>query len=74
MATTKEQAITQMHVIFDAETGETTERPLTSKEIAQRETMVADYKAQQTQQEAKTATRLSALAKLGLTEQEIAAL
>jgi DNA-binding NarL/FixJ family response regulator len=64
-------------VIFDAATGETTERPLTSDEIAQREANQAEAEAQQAEAEAKATARESALAKLaklGLTADEVAAL
>jgi DNA-binding NarL/FixJ family response regulator len=64
-------------VIFDAATGEITERPLTADEIAQREAMQAEFEARQAEQEAKVAARESALAKLaalGLTADEVAAL
>jgi hypothetical protein len=64
-------------VIFDAATGEVTERPLTADEIAEREVMQAEYEARQAEAEAKVAARESALAKLaalGLTADEVAAL
>jgi hypothetical protein len=64
-------------VIYDAATGETTERPLTTEELAQRELDIAEAEARQAEQDAKAAARLSALAKLaalGLTEEEVAAL
>jgi DNA-binding NarL/FixJ family response regulator len=64
-------------VIFDAATGELTERPLTTDEIAQRELDIAQAEAQQAEAEAKATARESALAKLaalGLTEAEVAAL
>ena len=64
-------------VIFDAATGETTERELTADEIAEREVMQAEYEAQQAEAEAKANARESALAKLaalGLTADEVAAL
>ena len=65
-------------VIFDAATGEVTERPLTAEEIAEREAMQAEAEAQKAEAEAKAAARESALAKIaevtGLTEAELAAL
>jgi hypothetical protein len=64
-------------VIFDAATGETTERLLTAEEIAEREVMQAQAEARQAEQDAKAAARVSALAKLkelGLSQEEIEAL
>jgi hypothetical protein len=64
-------------VIFDAATGEVTERPLTADEISDREAMQAEAEARQAEADAKVAARESALAKLaalGLTEAEVAAL
>jgi hypothetical protein len=64
-------------VIFDAATGEVTERPLTADEIAEREAMQAEFEARQAEQDAKAAARVSALAKLkelGLSQEEIEAL
>jgi hypothetical protein len=64
-------------VIFDAETGEVTERELTAEEIAEAEARQAEAEARQAEAEAKAAARTSALAKLadlGLTAEEIAAL
>jgi hypothetical protein len=64
-------------VIFDAATGEVTERPLTADEIAEREARQAEVEAQQAEADAKLAARESALAKLaalGLTADEVAAL
>jgi hypothetical protein len=64
-------------VIFDAATGETTERPLTAQEISEREVMQAEFEARQAEQDAKAAARVSALAKLkelGLSQEEIEAL
>jgi hypothetical protein len=64
-------------VIFDAATGEVTERPLTADEIAEREAMQAEAQARQAEQDAKAAARVSALAKLkelGLSQEEIEAL
>ena len=64
-------------VIFDAATGEATERPLNADEIAEREVMKAEAEARQAEAEARVAARESALAKLaalGLTADEVAAL
>jgi hypothetical protein len=64
-------------VIFDAATGQVTERPLTADEIADREAMQTEFEARQAEQDAKVAARESALAKLaalGLTADEVAAL
>ena len=64
-------------LIVDAITGESYERPLTSEEIADREVMQAEAEARQAEQDAKVASRLSAiekLAALGLTEDEVGAL
>jgi len=64
-------------VIFDAATGETTERPLTTEELAEHEAMVISEQARQAEAEAKVTARESALAKLaalGLTADEVAAL
>ena len=64
-------------VIFDAATGEVTERPLTADEIIERETMQAEHQIFQAEADAKVAARESALAKLaalGLTADEVAAL
>jgi hypothetical protein len=64
-------------VIFDAATGEVTERPLTADEIIEREAMQAEHQIFQAEQDAKVAARESALAKLaalGLTADEVAAL
>jgi DNA-binding NarL/FixJ family response regulator len=64
-------------VIFDATTGQVTERPFTADEIAQRQLDVAEAEARQAEAEAKATARESALAKLaalGLTADEVAAL
>ena len=64
-------------VIFDAATGETTERPLTAEELAELEVMQAEAEARQAEQDAKVAARASALQKLkelGLSQEEIEAL
>jgi DNA-binding NarL/FixJ family response regulator len=64
-------------VVFNAATGEVTERSLTAKEIAEREVMQAESEARQAEAEAKATARESALAKLaalGLTADEVAAL
>lgn len=69
MATTKPKAIE-----FNGETGEEIERELTVEEIEQRKIDVADKAAFKAAEEARLAARLSALQKLGLTEEEIQAL
>jgi hypothetical protein len=64
-------------LIVDAITGESYERPLTAEEIADREIMKLEAEARQAEQDAKVASRLSAiekLAALGLTEDEVGAL
>ena len=64
-------------IIFDAATGEVTERPLTADELVQRELDIAEAEARQAEADAKVAARESALAKLaalGLTDDEVAAL
>jgi DNA-binding NarL/FixJ family response regulator len=64
-------------VIFDAATGETTERPLTAGEIANLESQKLEEQAQKAEAEAKATARESALAKLaalGLTADEVASL
>jgi hypothetical protein len=64
-------------LIVDAITGESYERPLTAEEIADREIMQLEAEARQGEQDAKVASRLSAiekLAALGLTEDEVGAL
>jgi DNA-binding NarL/FixJ family response regulator len=64
-------------MIVDAITGETIIRPLTPEEVSEREKIQLAQEALQAEQDAKIATRQSALAKLaklGLTEEEIAAL
>ena len=64
-------------VIFDAATGETIERPLTSDEVANLEAIAVQEQAQKAEADAKATARESALAKLaalGLTADEVAAL
>jgi hypothetical protein len=64
-------------VIFDAATGQVTERPFTAEEIADREEMALEAEAKEAEAEAKATARESALAKLaalGLTADEVAAL
>ena len=66
-----------MITVVNLQTGETTERPLTADEIAEREVMQAEVEARQAEQDAKAAARVSALAKLkelGLSQEEIEAL
>ena len=62
---------------INALTGEEVIRPLTTEELAERKQMQATQATLQAEQDAKTAARQSALAKLaalGLTEEEIGAL
>ena len=68
-------------IIVDCSTGVTTEVELTTEEIAERETMAAEYAAQKAQEDAEVAAKAAAkesanakLAALGLTAEEIAAL
>jgi len=75
MATAKTEVLTAYE--FNGLTGESTIRPLTADELAQREIDQAEAASEQAAAEAKTAARASALAKLaelGLTEAEINAL
>jgi hypothetical protein len=63
--------------IYDAETGESTIRPMTANEIAQHELDIAEAEARHAEAEATATARVSALAKLaalGLTADEVAAL
>lgn len=62
---------------YNTETGKTIFRPLTPEELTDREELQAAQEALQAEQDAKVATRASALAKLaalGLTQEEIGAL
>ena len=68
-------------LVVDCSTGETTEVPLTTEELAQRETDRLAYEAQEATrlaaEEAKAVAQASAISKLtalGLTADEIAAL
>jgi hypothetical protein len=68
-------------LVVDCSTGEATEVPLTTEELAQRETDRLAYEAQEAErlaaEEAKAVAQASAVAKLtalGLTAEEIAAL
>jgi hypothetical protein len=75
MATETTEILTALEV--DGLTGEEIIRPLTDEEIADRAEMQAEAETKQAEQEAKSAARASALAKLaelGLTEEEVAAL
>ena len=72
---------TPMKVIVDCATGESTTVPLTTEELAQRETDRLAYEAQEAErlaaEEAKETAKASANAKLkalGLTDSEIAAI
>ena len=69
--------MSELILMVDATTGEVAERSLTTDELAEREIMATEYAQRQVEQDAKTAARQSALAKLaalGLTEEEIEAL
>jgi hypothetical protein len=75
MATAKTEVLTAYE--FNGLTGESTIRPLTADELAQREIDQAEAASEQAAAEAKATARASALAKLaelGLTEAEINAL
>ena len=68
-------------IIVDCSTGVTTEVELTAEEIAERETMAAEYATQKAAEDAEVAAKAAAkesanakLAALGLTAEEIAAL
>ena len=64
-------------VIYDATTGEITEREFSEKELADRDLTISDSVAWQKTQDDKDTARKSALAKLaalGLTADEVAAL
>jgi hypothetical protein len=64
-------------IIFDAATGEMTERSLTAEEIAELEIMASEYAQREAEAQAKVDARESALAKLaalGLTQEEVEAL
>ena len=72
---------TLIAIEVNCETGETTERPLTAEEIAEREAQVAAFAALEAERVAAEAAALAVkesaqakLAKLGLTADEIAAL
>lgn len=66
--------MTQIAHIHDAATGETIEREMTADEKAQQAADDAESNAMKTARTAREATRAAALAKLGLTADEIAAL
>ena len=68
-------------LIVDCSTGVTTEVELTAEEIAERETMAAEYATQKAAEDAEKAAKAAAkesanakLVALGLTAEEIAAL
>jgi hypothetical protein len=68
-------------IIVDCSTGVTTEVELTAEEIAERETMAAEYAVQKAEEDAAVAAKAAAkesanakLAALGLSADEIAAL
>jgi len=60
--------------IVDASTGQKTWVDLTPEEVAQVEAARAEAEAEAAEQAAKVAARLAVLQKLGLTDDEIAAL
>jgi hypothetical protein len=60
--------------IHDLSTGENIVRDMTDEELAQHEIDMAKYAAEENERLAKIAAREAALAKLGLTAEEIAAL
>jgi hypothetical protein len=60
--------------IFDAITGEVTERAMTSVEIAEKEAIAQADQERIAQREAARQSALAKLAALGLTEEEIASL
>lgn len=66
--------MTQIAHIHDAATGETIERPMTDAEIAQQASDDAYGEQIKAAKQIKEQTRAAALAKLGLTADEIAAL
>lgn len=66
--------MTQIAHIHDAATGETIEREMTDAEKAQQAADDAESNAMKAARATKEATRLAAIAKLGLTADEIAAL
>lgn len=75
MSKTNTEVLTALEV--DALTSETTERPLTADEIAEREAMAQAQAQREAEAQAKADARASALAKLadlGLTQDEINAL
>lgn len=68
-------------IVVDCSTGEVQEIALTAEEIAERETMAAEYAAQKAQEEAEATAKAAAkqagqdkLKALGLTDLEIAAI
>jgi hypothetical protein len=60
--------------IYDAATGQLTERAMTSSEIAERLALAQAHEERVAEREATKASALAKLAALGLTEEEIAAL
>ena len=64
-------------IIFDAETGETTERPFTEEEVANLAQMQADQEVRDAELVAKEEAKANGMAKLialGLTQEEAGAL
>jgi hypothetical protein len=66
--------MTQFKIVHNAQTGEVSEIPLTSDEIAQKAKDEADAIAMQQAKIAHEAQKAAALEKLGLTAEELAAL
>ena len=66
----REKMTTYKEVIFNIETGETTERPFTKEEIAQVEANAAIDAAEAEVEAQKAADKAALLAKLGITADE----
>jgi len=63
-----------MKKIINCATGEEKEVELTAKDVAQQKIDEADYAAKEVEEQAKTAARQAALAKLGLSAEDAAAI
>lgn len=65
-------------VEINCETGEVTERDFTPAELKEREKQIAEFEAKKAEEEAaaqaKAATKAAVLERLGLSEEEVAAL
>jgi hypothetical protein len=66
----REKMTTYKEVIFDIQTGETSERPFTEEEIAQREANGVRDNAYAEAQAIKSAQRTALLERLGITAEE----